>query len=314
MTDFRPEIAEFKEFSAPYVRDGQKTSKIMTHVLIASLPSLLLSGIIFGGDALMLFGLCVLSAMFWEWLSGLILRRPKSTDDLSAAITGMVFAFMLPASFPYWKAIIGTFIAIVVFKQLFGGIGKNIFNPAAASMLVCRFIFSSSFVYPEPVINSADVAVTGETSLQSMKDAYADMFLGRVCGGFGEVSVIAILTGAFYLLAMRVISLHEPVAFLGTLFVFSYIAGQDGVYQILAGGAVFTAFFLGCDYVTTPTTGLGKVIFGVLAAAITCVLRFFTPVPHDMLIAILACNLLTPVIDRFTEKKPMGAVPTAKAE
>ena len=137
-----------------------------------------------------------------------------------------------------------------------------------------------------------------------MADSYSDMFIGRVAGGLGEVSVVALLTGAFYLLAMRVISLYEPAAFLGTVFVFSYLAGQDGIYQILAGGTVLAAFYLGSDTVTTPVTWKGRLLFGVLAGAVTCVLRFYTHVPQAVLIAILVCNLLTPVIDRLTENKP----------
>lgn len=304
MIDLRPEVAELRHFSPPFVKDDQSTSKIMTHVMVGMLPSLALSGVIFGGSALILTSFCILTSLLWERLCNLIMKRAKSTDDLSAAVTGMLFAFMLPANFPMWKAAVGTLISIVVFKQLFGGIGKNILNPAAAGRLATYFIFRHSFLYPEPVVNSPDVESAGLTSLRSGLDTYGDMFLGRVCGGLGEVSVIALLTGAFYLLAMRVITLHEPLAFLGTMFAFSIIAGQDGVYHILAGGAVLAAVFLGSDYVTTPTTGLGKVIFGVLAAGLTCTLRFFTDVPQDMLIAILVCDLLTPVIDRFTEPKP----------
>lgn len=306
MTDFKPEVAEFKQFAAPFVKDEQSTSKIMTHVMVGLMPSLVLSSLIFGGDALMLTGVCILTAILWERLSCLIMKRRKSTDDLSAAVTGMLYAFMLPADFSYWKAAVGTLISIVIFKQLFGGIGKNLFNPAVAGRLATYFIFRSSHFYPEPIAKSPDVTSIGIPSLDSGVDSYMDMFLGRVCGGLGAVSVIALLTGAFYLVAMRVITLHEPLAFLGAMFAFSIIADQDGLYQILAGGTVLAAVFLCSDYVTTPTTGLGKIIFGVLAAVITCALRFFTHVPEGMLIAILVCNLLTPVIDRFTEPKPKG--------
>ena len=307
MTDFRPEVAEFRQFSAPFIREDQSTSKIMTHVIVATLPSLMLSAIIFGGNSLLLASFCVLTSMLWEWLFRLVTHRSRAVDDLSAAVTGMVFAFMLPSNFSYWKAAIGTLLAVVVFKQLFGGLGRNILNPAVASRLACWFIFRNSFIYPEPVVNSADVQSTGTLSLVSMADSYGDMFIGRVAGGLGEVSVLALLTGAFYLLAMRVISLYEPAAFLGTIFVFSYLTGQDGIYQILAGGTVLAAFFLGGDSVTTPITWKGKIVFGVLAAAITCSLRFFLHVPQDMLIAILICNLLTPVIDRYTEYTPKAA-------
>ena len=304
--NFKPEIAELKTFSAPYVREGQTTSKIMTHVLIACVPSLALAGIIFGGNALLLVGVCMLTSMLWEWLFELMTKKKKTIDDISAAVTGMIFAFTLPSNFPFWKAAVGTLIAVIVFKQLFGGIGRNILNPAAAAHLVCYFIFRSSFFYPMPVVNSADVESTGIPSLQSGVDTYRDMFIGRVSGGLGMISVIALLAGAFYLLSMKVISLHEPLAFLGTVFLFSYIAGQDGVYQILAGGTVFAAVFLGSDYITTPVTGLGKVIFGILAGTLTCALRFFIHVPEDIFVAILICNVLTIAIDRFTERKPVS--------
>lgn len=301
--DFKPEIAELKQLSAPFIREENSTSKIMTHVLISLLPSLALSGIIFGGDALMHVGFCILTSIFWEWLYRLILKKKKTTTDLSAAVTGMLFAYTLPADFPYWKAAVGTFISIVIFKQLFGGIGRNVLNPAVAGRLATYFIFRSSFVYPLPVLLSSDGG-HAETSLQSGFDTYGDMMLGRVCGGLGEVSVIAILTGLLYLVAMRVISLHEPLAFAGTVILFSYISGNDGLYQILAGGTLLAAVYFGSDYSTTPMTSLGKLIFGFLAGGIVCTLRFFTPIPEANLVAILIMNLLTLVIDRFIETKP----------
>ncbi len=304
MTDFRPEIAELKQFSAPYIKEDTSVSKIMTHVMVGLLPSLILSGILFGGWALLLTGFCILTSLLWEFIICLILKRKNSINDLSAAVTGMIFAYMLPTGFPFWQAAIGTFIAIVVFKHLFGGLGKNIFNPAVASRLVCWFIFRSSFIYYEPDVNSADMPSYGELSLMSGVDSYGDMFLGRVCGGLGEVSVIALLTGAFYLVSMRVISLYEPAAFLGTIYLFSAIAGKDGLYQILAGGTVLAAFFLCCDTVTTPSTNIGKIIFGIAAGFLTCVFRFFTDIPQGLLFAILICNLLTIVIDRVTETAP----------
>ena len=274
--DFKPEIAELKQLSAPFIREENSTSKIMTHVLISLLPSLALSGIIFGGDALMHVGFCILTSIFWEWLYCLILKKKKTTTDLSAAVTGMLFAYTLPADFPYWKAAVGTFISIVIFKQLFGGIGRNVLNPAVAGRLATYFLFRSSFVYPLPVLLSSDGG-HAETSLQSGFDTYGDMMLGRVCGG---------------------------LAFAGTVILFSYISGNDGLYQILAGGTLLAAVYFGSDYTTTPMTSLGKLIFGFLAGGIVCTLRFFTPIPEANLVAILIMNLLTLVIDRFIETKP----------
>lgn len=301
--NFKPEVAELRQLSAPFVRDNSSTSKIMTNVLISLLPSLILSGIIFGGDALLLTGFCILTSIFWEWLYRLILRKKKTTDDLTAAVTGMLFAFTLPADFSYWKAAIGTFISIVIFKQLFGGVGRNIFNPAVAGRLATYFIFRSSFAYPLPVLISSDGGHS-RTSLQIGTDSYRDMLLGKVCGGLGEVSVIALLTGLLFLLAMRVITLHEPLAFMGTILLFSYATGNDGLYQLLAGGTVLTAIYFGCDYSTTPMTGIGKVIFGFIAGVMVCAFRFLTHIPEATLVTILILNLLTPVIDRFTETRP----------
>lgn len=293
---------------SPHIRDNISTSKIMTHVLIALLPALIMSALFFGGRALMLTGFCTLTAMLWERLCNLIMKRPNSTGDLSAAVTGMLLAFNLPVTLPYWMAAIGTFVSIVIVKQLFGGLGQNFANPAIVGRIVLMLSFTGEMTkWAVSFYDSSDI-VTGATPLVTKTESYYDLFLGRVGGCLGEVSALALLLGGFYLVAMKVITIHTPVAFIGTVFIFSYLAGEDGVYQILAGGVMLGAIFMATDYVTTPITGKGKIIFGIGCGIITCVIRFYANYAEGVSFSILIMNILTPYINMITEKKPVGAV------
>lgn len=293
---------------SPHIRDNISTSKIMTHVLIALLPALIMSALFFGGRALMLTGFCTLTAMLWERLCNLIMKRPNSTGDLSAAVTGMLLAFNLPVTLPYWMAAIGTFVSIVIVKQLFGGLGQNFANPAIVGRIVLMLSFTGEMTkWAVPFYDSSDI-VTGATPLVTKTESYYDLFLGRVGGCLGEVSALALLLGGFYLVAMKVITIHTPVAFIGTVFIFSYLAGEDGIYQILAGGVMLGAIFMATDYVTTPITGKGKIIFGIGCGIITCVIRFYANYAEGVSFSILIMNILTPYINMITEKKPVGAV------
>jgi len=300
---------------SPHIRDNISTSKIMGHVLVAMLPTLFMAGLIFGGRALMLIGFCTLTAILWERLCNLVMKRPNTTNDLSAAVTGMLLAFNLPATLPFWMAAIGTFVAIVIVKQLFGGLGQNFANPAIVGRIVLMLSFTGEMTnWVVPFYDSADIE-TAATPLVTKTAEYYDLFMGRVGGCIGEVSALALLLGGFYLVAMRVISLHTPIAFIGTVFVFSYLAGEDGIYQILAGGVMLGAIFMATDYVTTPVTGKGKIIFGIGCGIITCVIRFYANYAEGVSFSILIMNILTPYINMITEKKPVGAVyPDKKKE
>lgn len=288
---------------SPFIHGSAATSKLMAHVMVAMMPALIMSGLIFGGRPLVLIGVCVLTAMLWERLANLIFRRHRSTDDLTAAVTGMLFGLTLPPTFPYLKAAVGTFISIMVFKQLFGGAGKNIFNPAAAGRIVIYFMFMKDFVYMMPMTDPAD-QLFDATPLQTGAENYHNLFLGNVTGGIGEISVLAAVLGMFYLLAMGVAGLYSSVSFVGAVYVFSLLTGQDALYQILAGGVVLCAVFMANDYVTTPLMPLGRVIFGLLAGVIAAALRYWLHFEGACYAAILIVNLLTPVIDRVTERKP----------
>lgn len=300
---------------SPQIRDNISTSKVMTHVLVALCPALAMSAYVFGGRALMLTGFCMITALIWERLCNIIMKRPDSTKDISALVTGMLLAFNLPVTMPYWQAAIGTFVAIVIVKQLFGGLGQNFANPAIVGRIVLMLAFTGNMTHWVVPFYDPDNIVTGATPLAAAHSAtadYLDLFLGRVGGCLGEVSAAALLIGGVYLIMMKIISVHTPLAFIGTVFVFSYLCGEDGIYQILAGGVMLGAFFMATDYVTTPVTKTGKVIFGIGCGIITCVIRFFGSYPEGVSFSILLMNILTPYIDMITKTKPLGAITKKK--
>ena len=293
---------------SPHIRSEMTTAKIMGHVLIALCPALIASVIIFGIRALILTLVCVAPAVIWERLCNIIMKRPNSVGDLSAAVTGMILAFNLPVTLPYWMAAIGTFVAIVVVKQIFGGLGHNFANPAIVGRIVLMLSFPAAMSnWVIPFYNKADV-VTSATPLVTGEASYRELFMGTVGGCLGEVSAFALLLGGLYLFAMDIISPAAPLAFMGTVAVFSYAVGQDGLYQVLAGGVVLGAVFMATDYVTTPITTKGKIIFGIGCGIITCVIRFWGSFPEGVSFSILLMNIVTPYIDMFTKKKAVGGI------
>lgn len=293
---------------SPHIRSEMTTAKIMGHVLIALCPALIASVIIFGIRALILTLVCVATAVIWERLCNIIMKRPNSVGDLSAAVTGMILAFNLPVTLPYWMAAIGTFVAIVVVKQIFGGLGHNFANPAIVGRIVLMLSFPAAMSnWVIPFYNKADV-VTSATPLVTGEASYRELFMGTVGGCLGEVSAFALLLGGLYLFAMDIISPAAPLAFMGTVAVFSYAVGQDGLYQVLAGGVVLGAVFMVTDYVTTPITTKGKIIFGIGCGIITCVIRFWGSFPEGVSFSILLMNIVTPYIDMFTKKKAVGGI------
>ena len=294
---------------SPQIRDNISTSKVMTHVLVALCPALAMSAYVFGGRALMLTGFCMITALIWERLCNLIMKRPDSTKDVSALVTGMLLAFNLPVTMPYWQAAIGTFVAIVIVKQLFGGLGQNFANPAIVGRIVLMLAFTGNMTHWVVPFYDPDHIVTGATPLAAAHSApadYLDLFLGKVGGCLGEVSAAALLIGGIYLIMMKIISVHTPLAFIGTVFVFSYLCGEDGIYQILAGGVMLGAFFMATDYVTSPITPKGQIVFGILLGVLTGTFRLFGGSAEGVSYAIIISNLLVPLIERVTIPVPFG--------
>ena len=290
------------------MRSNQTTAKIMLHVLIALVPAMVMSAVQFGGRALMLTGVCVLSAMLWEKLSCVIMKRHDSTDDLSAMVTGMLLAFNLPPSLPYWIAVIGSFIAIVIVKQIFGGLGQNFANPAIVGRIVLMLSFTSEMTtWTMPAWSSVDV-VSAPTPLRDDSGlySYTDLFLGKCPGCMGEVCKAALLLGGVYLVIMRIIHIHAPVAFVGTVFVFSWLAGKDPVYQILSGGLILGAVFMATDYSTSPVTLKGQLVYGAGCGALVVLIRYFGGFPEGVTYAILIMNLCTWAIDKAFHRHQFG--------
>ena len=306
--------------SNPHIVDSMNTTKIMSLVVIALLPSLIASVVIFGARALILAAVCIIASMFFEWAYEKIAKKPSTIGDLSAVVTGLLIAMNVPVTLPYWMAVIGCFVAIVIVKQFFGGLGQNFANPAITARIVLFLSFTTDMTYwADPtqgkVFSAAD-AVTSATPLGIMNESgIADaqsqfsnltMFLGNTGGSMGEVCAAALLIGGIFLIIMKVISPATPVAFLGTVAVISLIAGADPVWQICAGGAMIGAFFMATDYATTPTTTMGKVIFGIGCGVVTMLIRLYGNYPEGVSFSILLMNILTPHIDSFCEKRLYG--------
>ncbi len=298
--------------SSPHIRAAENTRSIMLDVIVAMLPALAWAVWMFGFKALTLTAVSVAACMFWEWLYRNLMHKPQSVGDLSAVVTGMLLAFVSPVTTPYWMIIIGAFFAIVVVKCLFGGLGHNFANPAITGRVFMLLCFSSVAGGAMPRMLELQTSATplellpaGTVDLPSL----LDMFLGLRGGAVGEGCIIALLIGYVYLVARGVIKWYVPAAFVGVVFVCFAVATGDlvlALYEIMAGGVFIGAIFMATDYVTTPITNLGKIVFAVGCGLITFIIRYFCAYPEGVSFSILAMNILTPMIERFTARKPLG--------
>jgi electron transport complex protein RnfD len=302
--------------ASPHIRDDATTSTIMRDVLIGLTPALIAATIIFGFRALLLTAVCVASCVVFEYGTERILGRQNTISDLSAAVTGMILAFNLPVQLPLWMAVVGCFFAIVIVKQLFGGIGNNFANPAIAARIFLLLSFSQPMttwlqvqggkavqgVYgatPLALISAGDTA-----NLPSMME----MFLGARGGCMGETCALALIIGGVYLIWRKVITPTIPLSFIGGVLVLSLLFGVDPMYEVLAGGLLLGAFFMATDYTTSPITEKGKLIFGLGCALITMVIRVFGSYPEGVSYSILLMNIITPHINRMVRNKAFGGV------
>ena len=303
----------------------------MRDVLIALVPALVASVLIFGVRAFVVTAVCVAFAVGGEWVFEKIVKRPSTIGDLSAVVTGVLLAFNLPVGIPLWQAAFGSLVAIIIVKQLFGGVGQNFANPAITARIIMLIAFSgtmTTWVTPEvpeflskliPNLTGGADAVSSATTLVTLKGvegggplpSLTNMILGFRGGCLGETSAIALVIGGIYLLIRRVISWHTPVAFIGTVFLFTLLVGgslDNSVYQLLSGGLLIGAFFMATDYSTTPNTNWGRIIFGLGCGVITVLIRVWGSYPEGVSFSILLMNILTPYISNFTRKKPFGGV------
>lgn len=304
--------------SSPHIRSDASTSKIMLDVLIALLPASLAGVYFFGLDAALTIIVCVVSSVAFEYLARRILKRSNTLSDLSAAVTGLLLALNLPPAIPKWMAVVGSFFAIVVIKQLFGGIGQNFINPALGARVILLVAYGTKMTqWTAPRGFSGTDAIASATPLGVLKEGgelpgYLDMFLGNVGGSLGETSALALIIGGLYLLIRKVISWEIPVIYIGTVALLSWILGPAGfmtgdpLFHVLAGGLMIGAIFMATDYTTSPMTRKGSVIFAFGCGLLTIIFRLYTNMPEGVSYAILLMNTAVPLIDRHTKPKRFG--------
>ena len=324
--------------SSPHIRGSETTRSIMLDVIIAMIPALVFACFNFGIRALGLTAVSVVGCVFWEWLYRKLMKKPQSIGDLSSVVTGMLLAFVCPVQMPYWMIIIGDFFAIVVVKQLFGGIGKNFLNPALAGRAVLLASYAGTMTsWVDPAVNKAAIIgsnadiVTTATPLAIMKTgdfaellsahSVGSMFVGTgIPGSLGEVSALALLIGGVYLIWRKVINWQTPVAYIATVAVLTFLFPKQGsglewmLYSIFGGGLFLGAFFMATDYATSPVTKKGQLIFGIGCGLFTVLIRYFGSYNEGVCYSIMVMNLFVALIDKYTKPTRFGVVKSDKKE
>ncbi len=296
-----------KVMVSPHIHSGKSTTEIMRDVLIALLPATVAGTVIFGWRALLVVAVCVACSVGFEALFNRIIKKEQTVGDLSAAVTGLLLALNLSVDVPLWQCAVGSLFAIVVVKCLFGGIGQNLVNPAITARVFMLVAFTSIATPSFPVDSVASATPLMAEAMPSL----ADLFMGNHGGAMGETCTAALLLGGVYLLVRRVISWHIPVVFIGTVFAFSFLmegfSTVEALSLTMSGGVFIGAIFMATDYTTSPSTAWGKVLFGLGAGLLTCLIRYFGNYPEGVSFAILFMNILTPYISRWTARKVFTA-------
>ena len=326
------ELKNLKVSSSPHIRNEDSTRQIMLDVAIALLPALAVAVFVFGARSLVMTVISVLGCVFFEWLYNKLLKKPMTIGDGSAVVTGMLLAYTLPVTAPYWVVLIGDFFAIVIVKCLYGGIGQNFINPAlggraflmaswpVAMTTWCK-VQTSLPLFTTPEIQSAATPLTflkeGNLPNVSLQNAA----LGMVGGSMGEISALALLIGGVYLLYRRVISWHIPVSFIGTVAVITFLFPKGDMsgftfmsYELLCGGLMLGAIFMATDYATSPVTKKGQLIYGVGCGLLTVLIRYFGSYPEGVSYAILLMNACCFLIEKISRPKKYGFVAPVKAK
>jgi len=296
--------------SSPHIRQNITTQRVMLDVIIALCPALIASVIIFGYRALIVVGVCVAACILSEYIWQKLMHKKSTVNDLTAVVTGILLAYNLPVGIPIWQAVIGCVVAIIGVKQLFGGVGKNFANPAITARIVMFLSFSVSmttWVFPDAVSSATPLGLISSGATDQLP-SLLNMFLGVRGGCLGETSVVALLIGGIYLVCRKLITWHTPVVYIATVFLFTLALGQQPVYQIMSGGLMLGAIFMATDYVTTPYSAIGKIIFGLGAGILTVIIRVYGSYPEGVSYSILLMNILTPYINRIRFPKPLGGV------
>ncbi len=304
---------------SPHIRTHRTTTTIMLDVLIALLPTFIAGCVIFGLRSLLVVAVTVGAALLSEWVFTKIMKKPVTLGDLSAAVTGLILGLNLPANTPIWQCVIGAVFAIIVVKCLFGGLGCNLVNPAVTARVFMLVAFSNLAKAADPVLPDAITGATPLPELAAGKEVpLVNLLLGTIGGSIGETCAVALLLGLVYLLVRRVITWHIPVAYIGTAYLFTLCLVKFdplvALSWILSGGLLFGAIFMATDYVTSPVTPLGKLVFGIGCGLLTVLIRFFGNYPEGVSFAILLMNILNPYIEKLTPRKLFGKAKKKKGD
>lgn len=296
--------------TAPHIVDTTSTPAIMRNVVIALVPTLIASAVLFGWQAMAVVAVCVLSCVVFEYAWCALRKQPQTTGDFSAVVTGVLLAFNLPSTLPLYMPVIGSFIAIIMVKELFGGLGHNFANPAVVARIVLSVSFTSSMTsFAAPQLLPTLDAVSSATPLATGAETTSlfNLFFGIHAGALGETCAFTLLLGFVWLVITRTISPAIPVVYVATVAALSALFGHDILSQVFSGGLLLGAIFMATDYVTSPTTLKGKIIFAVGLGIITCIIRFWGNMNEGVAYAILLMNLLVPYINSLTRTLPLGA-------
>ena len=300
--------------SSPHIRGNFRTSRLMLDVVLALLPALAVGVAVLGLRALLVTLISMAAAVATEVIYGWVMKKRMSVIDCSALVTGLLFAMTLPASVPYWLAAAGSAFAILAAKMMWGGLGQNIFNPALLARALAMLLFPAALTRYSALTDG----VSGATPLHHMvmpalpEESILDMFLGNCPGSIGELSALALILGGVYLVVRKVISARIPLAYLGTVAVLTFVFHKTDdalrwmLYSLFSGGVMLGAIFMATDYVTSPVTKKGQIIYGIGCGALTVLLRYFGLFPEGVTYAILLMNLLVWVIDRHTAPRIYG--------
>lgn len=303
--------------SSPHFNGKKTTQNIMLDVIIALTPAMIASVILFGFRAMVVILTCIASCVLSEYICRRVMKRSQTVGDLSCVVTGILLALNLPVTINPLISVFGGVIAIVVVKQMFGGIGQNFVNPALTARIILMNSFPARMTHWTAAFDysaTAD-AVTTATPLGILSEgsggqlpSYLDMFLGKTGGCLGETCALAILIGGIYLILRRVISPVIPVTYLATAALFSFLFGRDPLFDLLSGGLMLGAFFMATDYTTSPLYFWGRVVFAVGCGALTLVIREFGSLPEGVSYSIILMNILTPLIERYIKPRAFGLV------
>ena len=311
--------------SSPHVRSKDTTSRIMLYVIIALLPTSLFGIYNFGYRALILILVTIASCVVSEWVFNKIVHKKDTINDLSAVVTGLLLALNLPPTLPWWEAVLGGVFAIVVVKCLFGGLGQNFMNPALGARCFLLIAFAADMTkFTDNMSQYLADGYTSATPLAVLRNGGAvntmDMLIGRTGGTIGETSAIAILIGAIFLILMGVIDLRITGSYIVTFVIFMLLFSGHGfdwnyiTAQLCGGGLMLGAFFMATDYVTSPITPRGQIIFGICCGILTGLFRCFGANAEGVSFAIILSNLLVPIIEKFTVPTAFGVVKEKKAK